>query len=125
MTSRFQDEAAGLPPVRLHDLRHAAASLMLAAGVPMKVIQETLGHSSSAITADTYTSVYPTVATEVAEAAAALIPRAVGGTAGHTSSTPAPSASSASNETRRSSGGPPGDRTPNPRIKSPLLCRLS
>jgi site-specific recombinase XerD len=41
---------------------------MLAAGVPMKVVQETLGHSSSAITADTYTSVYPTVATEAAEA---------------------------------------------------------
>ncbi|MFI9593775.1 tyrosine-type recombinase/integrase [Nonomuraea sp. NPDC052265] len=50
---------AGLPPIRLHDLRHGAASLMLAAGVEMKVVQETLGHTSSAFTADTYTSVYP------------------------------------------------------------------
>jgi len=71
---RLFDEA-GLPPVRLHDLRHGAASLMLAAGVPMKVVQETLGHSSSALTADTYTSVYPEVAAEAAEAAAALVPR--------------------------------------------------
>lgn len=71
---RLVDEA-GLPPVRLHDLRHGAASLMLAAGVPMKVVQETLGHSSSALTADTYTSVYPEVAAEAAEAAAALVPR--------------------------------------------------
>lgn len=66
---------AGLPPVRLHDLRHGAASLMLAAGVPMKVVQEALGHSSSVITADTYTSVYVEVATAAAEAAAALVPR--------------------------------------------------
>jgi integrase len=42
-------EAAKLPPVRLHDLRHGAASLMLAAGVPMKVAKETLGHSGSSI----------------------------------------------------------------------------
>jgi len=127
VTARFQDlaEAAGLPPVRLHDLRHGAASLMLAAGVPMKVVQETLGHSSSATTADTYTSVYPTVASEAAEAAAALVPQAVAGTGGHISSTPATSAGSTGAGTRRSSGGPRGDRTHNPRIKSPLLCRLS
>ncbi|MEW1847008.1 site-specific integrase, partial [Nonomuraea angiospora] len=49
----------GLPPVRLHDLRHGAASLMLAAGVDLKVVQETLGHVSSTFTRDTYTSVYP------------------------------------------------------------------
>jgi integrase len=48
----------GLPPVRLHDLRHGAASLMLAAGVDLKVVQETLGHVSSTFTRDTYTSVY-------------------------------------------------------------------
>lgn len=47
--------AADLPPVRLHDLRHGAASLMLAAGVDLKVVQETLGHSSITLTSDTYT----------------------------------------------------------------------
>jgi hypothetical protein len=40
---------------------------MLATGVEMKVVQETLGHTSSAFTADTYTSVYPQVATAAAE----------------------------------------------------------
>ena len=53
---------SGLPPVRLHDLRHGAATLALAAGVDMKVIQETLGHSSIVLTSDTYSSVLPQVA---------------------------------------------------------------
>jgi len=64
--------AAGLPPIRLHDLRHTAASLALQAGVPLKVVSEQLGHSMQVTT-----------------------------------------------------GGPPGDRTRNLRIKSPLLCQLS
>ncbi|GAA5200772.1 tyrosine-type recombinase/integrase [Rugosimonospora acidiphila] len=68
---------AGLPPIRLHDLRHCAASYLKAAGADMKDIQETLGHSSISITADTYTSVIQELETEraKAEAAAALIPR--------------------------------------------------
>jgi integrase len=49
--------SSGLPPIRLHDLRHTAASLALQARVPLKVVSEQLGHSSLAITADTYTSV--------------------------------------------------------------------
>lgn len=58
ISDRFHDlvVAADLPPVRLHDLRHDAASLMLAAGVDLKVVQETLGHSSITITSDTYTN---------------------------------------------------------------------
>lgn len=77
LSDKFQQlrTAAGLPPIRLHDLRHGAASLMLAAGVPMKVVQETLGHSMLSLTADTYTSVYVEVAEEAAEAAAAIVPR--------------------------------------------------
>jgi integrase len=66
--------AADLPPIRLHDLRHGAASLT-AAGVDLKVVQETLGHSSITLTSDTYTSVYPAVAAAAADAAAALVPR--------------------------------------------------
>ena len=46
--------AAGLRPQRFHDLRHAAASFMLAQGVPLRVAQEVLGHSTIAITADLY-----------------------------------------------------------------------
>ncbi|MCT9933895.1 site-specific integrase [Planotetraspora sp. A-T 1434] len=64
---------AELPPIRLHDLRHGAASLMLAAGVELKVVQETLGHVSSTFTRDTYTSVFPEVAKAAAESTAALI----------------------------------------------------
>jgi integrase len=64
---------AGLPPIRLHDLRHGAATLALTAGVDIKIVQEMLGHSSRAITSDTYTTVLPEVARAAAEAAAALI----------------------------------------------------
>ncbi|MFI7615445.1 tyrosine-type recombinase/integrase [Nonomuraea terrae] len=68
--------AEKLPPIRLHDLRHCAATLMLAAGVDMKVISATLGHSRHSFTADVYTSVVPDVAAEAAEATVAIIPRA-------------------------------------------------
>lgn len=80
VTDRFHalSSGAGLPPTRLHDLRHCAASIMLAAGVDPKVVSETLGHSTLGLTMDTYTSVYTEVATAAAEAAAALIPRSAG-----------------------------------------------
>jgi hypothetical protein len=64
---------AGLPPIRLHDLRHGAATLLLAAGHDMKVVQETLGLSSITIAADTYTSVLPQLARKSAEDVATLI----------------------------------------------------
>ena len=50
---------AGVPSIRLHDLRHTHATLGLAAGVPVKVMQERLGHASSVITMDLYTHVVP------------------------------------------------------------------
>jgi len=67
---------AGLPPVRLHDLRHGAASPALSAGVELKVVQELLGHSSIVLTADAYTSVLPDAAHAAAEKVAALIIKA-------------------------------------------------
>ncbi|MEV7629398.1 site-specific integrase [Actinoplanes sp. NPDC089786] len=73
---------SGLPPIRLHDLRHGAATLALAAGVDMKVVQEMLGHASYTLTSDTYASVLPEVAREAAEAAARLVPRTRGLTSG-------------------------------------------
>ena len=66
----------GLPPVRLHDLRHGAASVALAAGAELKTIQDQLGHSSIVLTADTYISVLPEVARKAAEDAAALVIKA-------------------------------------------------
>jgi integrase len=47
----------GLPPIRLHDLRHGAASLALAAGVDMKVVQAMLRHASESTTSKFYTNV--------------------------------------------------------------------
>ena len=67
---------AGLPPVRLHDLRHGAASLALSAGVDLRVVQDMLGHSSIVLTADTYTSVLPGAAYAAAEKVADLIIKA-------------------------------------------------
>lgn len=52
---------AGLPRLRTHDLRHTHATLLLQAGVPVKVVSERLGHGSTAITNDTYAHVLPTM----------------------------------------------------------------
>lgn len=50
---------SGLPHIRLHDLRHTHASLMLKQGVNPKIVSERLGHSSIAITMDVYSHVLP------------------------------------------------------------------
>jgi integrase len=55
----------GLPDVRFHDLRHGAATVLLAAKVDLKVVSELLGHSSVAITADIYQHVLPEMQQEV------------------------------------------------------------
>jgi len=60
--------AAGLPAVRFHDLRHSAATLMLAEGVPLAVISEWLGHAGIAITASHYAAVVPELRREAADA---------------------------------------------------------
>jgi integrase len=59
--------SAGLPKVRLHDLRHTSASLMLVAGVHPKIVSERLGHSSISITLDLYSHVIPGLQAEAAE----------------------------------------------------------
>ncbi|MGB4779795.1 MAG: tyrosine-type recombinase/integrase [Microbacterium sp.] len=64
-----------LTVVKFHALRHLQASLMLAAGVPMAVVSKRLGHSSVAITSDTYSHLLDGVGAQAASAAAALIPR--------------------------------------------------
>src|SRR4051812_14388555 len=150
VTDTFQSiaERAGLPPIRLHDLRHTAASLALQAGVPMKVVSEQLGHSPLAITADTYTSVLPAVAHAAADAVAGIIPRAVPAPQQPTGETPAGPGSDGQTAAALAGryqsgpktdagrppgrvnalvrgGAPSGTRTPNPLIKSQLLCQLS
>jgi integrase len=59
---------AGLPRIRFHDLRHTYATIALGRGVPLKVVSDTLGHSSIAITADTYMHVTPGMSRAAADA---------------------------------------------------------
>jgi integrase len=62
-------ERAGVRRIKLHELRHTNATLLLLAGQPAKVVSERLGHASVAITLDTYSHVLPSMQ---AEAAASL-----------------------------------------------------
>lgn len=64
-----------LPPVRLHDLRHGSATMLLAAGVDMKVVSEILGHASAAFTSDVYAVVAESLAEDAATKIAAFVPR--------------------------------------------------
>jgi integrase len=64
---------AGLPGIGLHTLRHSTASVMIANGVPLKVVYEILGHASIAKTGDIYGHVSPDVSRDaVAKLAGAL-----------------------------------------------------
>jgi len=58
-----------LPRTRFHDLRHAHATQLLAAGVHPKAVSERLGHSSVAFTMDTYSAVIPSLGRAAADAA--------------------------------------------------------
>ncbi len=64
---------AGVPPIRLHDVRHTHATLLLRAGVNPKVVSERLGHSSVAFTLDTYAHVIPGMQSEAAELLASRV----------------------------------------------------
>ena len=57
---------AGLPNIRLYDLRHTSATLALTVGVAPKVVSEQLGHASAAFTLDTYSHVLPHMQDEAA-----------------------------------------------------------
>jgi integrase len=57
---------AGLPPMRFHDLRHSAATILLSKGVPANVVQELLGHGNVAITLGVYGSVIPSMTQDAA-----------------------------------------------------------
>lgn len=57
----------GLAPLRIHDLRHTCASLAIAAGADVKVLQRMLGHASAALTLDRYGHLLPGQAESVAE----------------------------------------------------------
>jgi integrase len=66
---------AGLPPIRLHNLRHSAATLGFAAGMDIEAVSAMMRHSSITITADIYTSVLDEAHAEMAERMTGLVPR--------------------------------------------------
>ncbi len=61
---------SGVRRIRFHDLRHTCASLLLAQGVPARVVMDILGHSQIAVTMDLYSHVMPTALREAADAIA-------------------------------------------------------
>ncbi|MBL1120529.1 site-specific integrase [Streptomyces sp. 110] len=64
-----------LPPIRFHDLRHGAATMLIAAGVDDKLVSEALGHASVSFTKDVYAVVAEELAEDAARKISAFIPR--------------------------------------------------
>jgi integrase len=75
MTSLFAKHltAAGLPKIRLHDLRHSYATAALRAGISPKIVSERLGHTNVAFTMQTYMHVIPGMDAAAADEIASLI----------------------------------------------------
>jgi integrase len=68
-------KAAKLPDMRLHDLRHSCATLLLAQGVNPRVVMETLGHSQVSLTLNTYSHVLPALQRDAAARMNAVLKR--------------------------------------------------
>jgi integrase len=66
-------QTSGLPYIRLHDLRHTHATLLLKAGVPIKDVSERLGHSTPGFTMATYQHVLPGMGADAAQRFGQLI----------------------------------------------------
>jgi integrase len=115
---------AGLVDVTPHDLRHTAASLAVASGATVKSVQRMLGHASAAMTLDVYAGLFDDDLTDLAARMDAAAHEAAESLVGVLWAPP--QGSNPRNGKRAGQrGGPRGDRTHNPRIKSPLLCQLS
>ena len=69
VTKTFQrlTTRAGLRRMRFHDLRHGYASLLLVEGIPPRVVMEMLGHSTIALTMNTYSHVIPDLTRDAAQ----------------------------------------------------------
>ena len=64
---------AGVPVIRLHDLRHTHGTLLIKDLVPVKVVSERLGHANVAFTIETYQHVLPGMQSDAAHAFEALV----------------------------------------------------
>ena len=78
---------SGLPHIRFHDLRHTHASLLVAAGIPVKVVSERLGHAHPSFTIHTYQHLLPGMSAEAAHRFADLI-KPVDDERGHSATKP-------------------------------------
>ncbi len=142
VTRRFREltEAAGLRRIRLHDLRHGAASLMLAAGVPMAIVSKMLRHSSIGITVDTYGHLSEDTARAASDAIGKLLDAALGDASGaardhiatttpetgpRTDEAVPPSQGETAGQEPLSGGAAYRNRTDDLLITSEPLCRLS
>ena len=142
VTRRFRElaETAGLRRIRLHDLRHGAASLMLAAGVPMAIVSKMLRHSSIGITVDTYGHLSEDTARAASDAIGQLLDAAFADSPGaardHTATTSAdpgpgddnaapPMKGETAGQEPVSGGAAYRNRTDDLLITSEPLCRLS
>ena len=65
----------GLPTIRIHDLRHSCATLLLMQGVSPRVVMETLGHSQVSLTLNTYSHVLPALQEDAAAKMDAILSR--------------------------------------------------
>jgi len=70
VTTRLQERLskAGLPRMKFHELRHSAASLLTAQGVPLRTVMDVLGHSTVTLTANTHGHLYDEAPQEAAQA---------------------------------------------------------
>ena len=74
--SQLFDRVVGrtaVPRIRFHDVRHTHASLLIAAGVPVKVVSERLGHAHPGFTMHTYQHLMPGMSAAAADQFAALV----------------------------------------------------
>jgi len=110
---------SGLPHIRIHDLRHTHATLMLKAGVHPKVVSERLGHAGVGITLDTYSHVLP----GLQEAAAERFDEMLGSRLAEVEEVEGVSKPLAKDEGLN--GRPYRDRTCDTLIKSQVLYQLS
>jgi integrase len=125
-------KGAGVRQVRLHDLRHGRASLLLASGTDIALVSKLLGHSSIGITVDTYAHLLEGVGRAAADRASALVPR--NRTTEPCDQLVTNSRSEQSEGLHRDDGGPgstgrdgaaSGNRTPDNLITSEVLYQLS
>ena len=113
-------ERAELRQIRIHDLRHTYATLLLQAGAPITYVSQQLGHRDASITLRVYAHWLPDESRREADRLDTLQP----------SATPAQAEVNSDDQAKRAksfvvNGEPRRNRTFNPQIKSLLLCQLS